>query len=76
MKRQTGVVRCNTEKPGAFMGVGLIYLNLCVTVVGTLFMFPTGSKLNFIMCLLPYSLRLGQCKGMFIYNAYSPSDRL
>ena len=74
MKRQTknGVVRCNTEKPGAFMGVGPIYSNLRVTVVGTLFMFPTGSRLSFIMCLLPYSLRLGQCKGMFLYNVPSP----
>ena len=58
------------------MGVGLIYLNLRDTVVGTLFMFPTGSRLNFIMCLLPYSLKLSQCKGVFLYNASSPSDRL
>ena len=54
------------------MGVGHMYLNLRVTVVGTLFMFPTGSRLNFIMFLLPYSLKLGQCKGMFLYNASSP----
>ena len=58
MKRQTknGVIRYNTEKPEAFLGVGLIYLNLRDTVVGTLFIFPTGSRLNFIIFLLPYSL--------------------
>ena len=54
------------------MGVGPIYLNLRVTVVGTLFIFPTGSRLSFSMCLFPYSLRLGQCIGMFLYNVSSP----
>ena len=54
------------------MGVGPIYLNFRVTVVETMFMFPTGSRLNFIMCLLPYSLRLGQCKGMFLCKVPSP----